>query len=241
MLESDSLDQISINSYDILTYEKNLLQNGGNNTIKIEKNIKRLFKCYTLSLNQNGGKDNKLSSLIKKRLYNKTAELIVQTHSNTSHKKYSKDLQGGSVINNILVNEINLYLKQLIIDMPEIINKKDIETKISKAISSTSWLSRKTDDSVINDINDILLQEINLYLRQLDIPKILNNKKIASQIIATRLTSWLSIKPPEPAPQRTRVGLVDGINSGFYPKESGSTFWTRPPGLPISMEKIETR
>ena len=76
MIETDSLDHITLDSDDIQTIErfknnyynhnKNLLQNGGNDNDN--NKLKRLFNCYILSLNQNGGKDNKLSSQIKKKL-----------------------------------------------------------------------------------------------------------------------------------------------------------------------------
>jgi hypothetical protein len=83
------LDNISLDSDDIRTIERfennyynhknNVLQNGGSN--KLEKNIERLFNCYVLSLNQNGGKDNKISSLIKKKL----------------DKKLKNNLEGGLI------------------------------------------------------------------------------------------------------------------------------------------------
>ena len=73
MIESDSLDRITINSNDILTFENNYYNRKNNN--KLEKNIIRLFNSYLLSQNQNGGNDNNLSSQIKKRLYKKIVEL----------------------------------------------------------------------------------------------------------------------------------------------------------------------
>ena len=48
---------------------------GGNNKKKLKKNIIRLYNCYILSQNQNGGANNKLSFLIKKKLDKKIAEL----------------------------------------------------------------------------------------------------------------------------------------------------------------------
>jgi len=57
---------------------------GGNNKKKIKKNITRLYNCYILSLNQNGGTiiHNELSLKIKKRLNKKITEL--------------KNLEGGT-------------------------------------------------------------------------------------------------------------------------------------------------
>ena len=69
MKESISLDYISRN----------------NN--KLEKNIVRLFKCYVLSKNQNGGNNNELSHKIKKKLNKKITELIT----------YYDNLEGGAV------------------------------------------------------------------------------------------------------------------------------------------------
>ena len=55
---------------------------GGNNKKKLKKNIIRLYNCYILSQNQNGGANNKLSLIIKKRLDKKIIEL--------------KNLEGGA-------------------------------------------------------------------------------------------------------------------------------------------------
>lgn len=57
---------------------------GGNNKKKLKKNITRLYNCYILSLNQNGGSiiHNELSLKIKKRLNKKITEL--------------KNLEGGT-------------------------------------------------------------------------------------------------------------------------------------------------
>ena len=92
MLESNFLDQISINSYDILTIER-LKNNGGNNK-KLKKNIVRLYNCYVLSQNQN--QDN-LSFQIKKRLNNKIAEL--------------NELEGGGIL-----LKLQIFLKDTIKD-----------------------------------------------------------------------------------------------------------------------------
>jgi hypothetical protein len=56
---------------------------GGGNKKKLKKNIIRLYNCYILSQNQNGGADNKLSLTIKKRLDKKITEL--------------KNLEGGGL------------------------------------------------------------------------------------------------------------------------------------------------
>jgi hypothetical protein len=61
MSESDTLDNITLESDDILTIERfendycnhknNLLlrnYNGGNDTYKLKKNIRRLYNCYVL-------------------------------------------------------------------------------------------------------------------------------------------------------------------------------------------------
>ena len=48
---------------------------GGYNKKKLKKNIMRLYNCYILSQNQNGGAKNKLSFIIKKKLDKKIAEL----------------------------------------------------------------------------------------------------------------------------------------------------------------------
>jgi methionine synthase II (cobalamin-independent) len=84
MIKSDSLDYITLDSYEIKDIEnfennyynhKNYLlsqnQNGGN-IEKLEKNIVRLYNCYVLSKNQN---QYKLSSKIKRKLNKKLDEL----------------------------------------------------------------------------------------------------------------------------------------------------------------------
>ena len=117
MTERDSLDNITLDSDDIRSIERfennyynrknNILQNGGNaNTNKLEKNIKRLYNCYVLSQNQNGGAiQNELSSQIKNKLDKKIAELIVHNY----------DLEGGGggtdengqKIKNFLIHNLN--------------------------------------------------------------------------------------------------------------------------------------
>ena len=87
MTKSDSLDNITLDSDDILTIERfennyynhknNIIQNGGSYNNKLVKNIERLHNCYVLSLNQNGGQNNELSIIIKNKLDKKNAELMI--------------------------------------------------------------------------------------------------------------------------------------------------------------------
>jgi hypothetical protein len=84
MTKSDSLDNITLDSDELRTierfennyhdYNKNKLQNGGNEISKRVKNINRLYNCYVLSYNQNGG-DDKLTNIIKSRFDKKILEL----------------------------------------------------------------------------------------------------------------------------------------------------------------------
>jgi hypothetical protein len=148
MTGSDSLDKITLDSDDMRTIERfennyynrknNVLQNGG--SAKLEKNIERLFNCYVLSVNQNGGEDNEMSSQIKQRLYNKTAELIV-------HKNYSKDLQGGYLIqfdvDSLITPLVQRYIEtELVPKIPEIIKginiRQLINDKIAQGMSNTA-------------------------------------------------------------------------------------------------------
>jgi hypothetical protein len=108
MTESDTLDHITLDSDNILSIErfennyynhKNKLsqnQNGGNDTYKLKKNIRRLYNCYVLSQNLN---QDKMSSKIKKRLDKKLYEL--------------KFLEGGGkLIIDITKNTINNYINK---------------------------------------------------------------------------------------------------------------------------------
>jgi hypothetical protein len=152
MTKSDSLDNITLDSDDIQTIERfennyynhktNILQNGGSN--KLEKNIERLYNCYVLSQNQNGGdNNNELSSQIKTKLDKKIGELIVHNY----------DLEGGVTdengqkIKNFLINNINastpFIQKQL--------NIIDIKQKILDLLKT-----RNLD----HDIKNILLYQI---------------------------------------------------------------------------------
>jgi hypothetical protein len=85
MIKSDSLDNITLDSDEIrnierfennyYSHKKNILQNGGNKTNKLVKDIEKLNYYYLLSLQQNGGGNIKLTAQIKKRLDNKIAKL----------------------------------------------------------------------------------------------------------------------------------------------------------------------
>jgi hypothetical protein len=75
-----------IDEYENRGFFSKFLNGGGdNNTNKIKKNIIRLYNCYVLSLNQNGGAiiHNDLPFLIKQKIEKKIAELIVY---NNEHK-----------------------------------------------------------------------------------------------------------------------------------------------------------
>jgi len=87
---------------------------GGNNKKKIKKNITRLYNCYILSLNQNGGTiiHNELSLKIKKRLNKKITEL--------------KNLEGGTSADD--------FYNELLIKT-ELVIKKDKEVKDNLKIS----------------------------------------------------------------------------------------------------------
>jgi hypothetical protein len=191
-MKSDSLDNISLDSDDIRTIERfennyynrknNILQNGGSN--KLEKNIVRLFNCYVLSLNQNGGAiiHDDLSSQIKQRLNKKIVEL-------------SNDFIGGYIFNRIFLNfasdkrikdeiikEITSYkdviIQGIITSLETVIleiNNSDIEgfQKILKGPSDyyqyklwlyeqiTNWINNKTNK---NEIFDQILKYIKMFI-----------------------------------------------------------------------------
>jgi hypothetical protein len=70
-----------IDEYENRGFFSKFLNGGGdNNTNKIKKNIIRLYNCYVLSLNQNGGA---IIHIIKQKNEKKIAELIVY---NNEHK-----------------------------------------------------------------------------------------------------------------------------------------------------------
>jgi len=138
-MKSDSLDNISLDSDDIRSIERfennyynhknNILQNGGSN--KLEKNIVRLFNCYVLSLNQNGGAiiHDDLSSQIKQRLNKKIVEL-------------SNDFIGGGILDIFLSDS---YIKDQIINK---INKNKNKDDIIKGIIMS------LDKVILEEIND---------------------------------------------------------------------------------------
>jgi hypothetical protein len=140
MTKSDSLDNITLDSYEIKNIENfeknyynhknNRLQNGGNNN-KLEKNIIRLYNCYVLSQNQNGGNKNNLSLQIKKR-FDKKIDIL------------TNNLIGGvgGINNGMISDKLKEYIKDNI--LPKI--KTEIIPEISK------WLNEESNVNAIKTI-----------------------------------------------------------------------------------------
>ena len=153
MTKSDSLDNITLDSDDIRTIERfennyynrknNILQNGGSN--KLEKNIKRLYNCYVLSQNQNGGdNNNELSSQVKKRLDKKIGELIAHNY----------DLEGGETI-------VTVAITSAIIEAINYEVKKYITSHIISQIPNENTTKRNVEHLLAGmDIKAIVLQKI---------------------------------------------------------------------------------
>ena len=88
---------------------------GGNNKKKLKKNITRLYNCYILSLNQNGGTEihNKLSLKIKKRLNKKITELknLEGGKGEANFEEFFKELLTKSKVVIETNDEVKVYLK----------------------------------------------------------------------------------------------------------------------------------
>jgi len=142
MLESDSLNQKSINSY-----ENNIMQNGGNDNNK----LKRLFNCYILSLNQNGGKDNKLSSIIKKKLDKKLKNYYIG-EGGVDPLTTGVFLGVGFIVTHIIGTTVNDILK-LIAETDKI---GDNLTKEQKNMMLKTEIPRILQNNFINLPNGII-------------------------------------------------------------------------------------
>ena len=150
MIKSDSLDRITLDSYeikDIENFENNyynhknylLLQNhNGGNIQKLEKNIARLYNCYVLSQNQN---QYELSYKIKKRLNKKITEL--------------NELEGGEyfiTIKEFLKKKIKNRIEEKIIPfIEEKIEKIDIKKQIITLINN-----QNLNETIVNIIEEYI-------------------------------------------------------------------------------------
>ena len=148
MTKSDSLDYITLDSYEIKNIENfeknyynhknNIIQKGGNN--KLEKNILRLYNCYILSKNQNGGNNN-LSLQIKKRLDKKI-------------NKLANNLIGGELNNGQITDMLIALIKEKLsyeeikTNITKLLNNKEIYSNI-QIISN--WLVEDNNKKKIKD------------------------------------------------------------------------------------------
>jgi hypothetical protein len=128
--------------------EKKNLSGGNNKRDKLEKNIKRLYNCYILSQNLNGGdNNNELSFQIKKRLDNKIAQL-------------SKELEGGIAVETVtvvitaaMIEAINTaVIKHTISQINNIINENTTKTIVNNLIGTM-------------DIKNIVIDTISTYTK----------------------------------------------------------------------------
>jgi hypothetical protein len=170
------------------TWFKDMKFFGGGNKKKLKKNIIRLYNCYILSQNQNGGTNNKLSLTIKKRLDKKITELknleggyaskrlLLKNDVQTDHEISDNFLKAILKILNDHINEINkLFSLDIVINMLKIddnvilnniklyLNKLlDIRLKILEAIIKLFFL----DEILIISIAKILRQDNNTQLEK---------------------------------------------------------------------------
>jgi len=170
MTISDSLDNITLDSNDIqsierfennyFNYKKNIIQNGGIDKEKLNKNIQRLYNCYVLSQNLSGGVNNKLSLQIKNRLDKKTTEL--------------KNLEGGDaviipfliVIGLKILNDLtNSFVAKLIENLVNVLDghtggyyKKLKEFRITDELYNQAMkLAERMDELVKKEYMDIMI------------------------------------------------------------------------------------
>jgi hypothetical protein len=174
MTKSDSLDHITLDSYEIKNIENfeknyynhknNIIQKGGNN--KLEKNILRLYNCFILSKNQNGGNDN-LSLQIKKKLdkkINKLANNLIGGKKEEDKKEEDIISSNNSQITNMLI----AYIKKILSDeeiktnITTLLNNKEIYSNI-KIISD--WLTEYNNKPIIIFIIDNIIDNITNMLK----------------------------------------------------------------------------
>ena len=192
MTKSDSLDHITLDSYEIKNIENfeknyynhknNIIQKGGNN--KLEKNILRLYNCYILSKNQNGGNDN-LSLQIKKRLDKKINKLA---NNLIGGDKKEEDIKEEDIIssnNGQITNMLIAYIKKILsdeeikINITTLLTNKEIYSNI-KIISD--WLAVKNNKEFIIPIIVFIIDNITNILKSYIEDKS-NIEKIISKIL----------------------------------------------------------
>ena len=165
------------------TWFKDMKFFGGGNKKKLKKNIIRLYNCYILSQNQNGGTNNKLSLTIKKRLDKKITELknleggesqktlLLKNDVQTDHEISENFLKAILKILKNHINEINnLFSLDIVINMLKIEDNSilnniksyldklpDIRLIILEAIIKLFFL----DEILITSIAKILRQDNN--------------------------------------------------------------------------------
>ena len=170
------------------TWFKDMKFFGGGNKKKLKKNIIRLYNCYILSQNQNGGTNNKLSLTIKKRLDKKITELknleggesqktlLLKNDVQTDREISENFLKAILKILNNHITEINkLFNLDIVINMLKIEDNSiliyiksyldklpDIRLIILEAIIKLFFL----DEILITSIAKILRQDNNTQLEK---------------------------------------------------------------------------
>jgi hypothetical protein len=203
------------------TWFKDIKFFGGGNKKKLKKNIIRLYNCYILSQNQNGGTNNKLSLTIKKRLDKKITELknleggesqkilLLKNDVQTDHEISDNFLKAILKILNNHITEINkLFNLDIVINMLKIEDNSiliyiksyldklpDIRLIILEAIIKLFFL----DEILITSIAKILRQDNNTQLEKntgiIIIPddKIRSEKNMPDNKIQSKNTSEKNI------------------------------------------------
>ena len=133
---------------------------GGGNKKKLKKNIIRLYNCYILSQNQNGGTNNKLSLTIKKRLDKKITELKNLEGGNVSKQLLLKnDVQTDHEISNNFLKAILKILNDHITEINKLFNL-DIVINMLKIEDNSILIYIKSYLDKLPDIRLIILEAI---------------------------------------------------------------------------------
>jgi len=133
-------------------FKRTFSSGGGNNKKKLKKNIIRLYNCYILSQNQNGGANNKLSLIIKKRLDKKISEL--------------KNLEGGTVSASAVVGadekRYELFLTLLKIKIKDKLteNSTQINQMFPIDLLEKIFNNKQIREMFAIDLNNILSDDI---------------------------------------------------------------------------------
>lgn len=201
-------------------HKNNIIQKGGNN--KLEKNILRLYNCFILSKNQNGGNDN-LSLQIKKKLANNLIGGIIKEEDIIS--------SNNGQITNMLIAYIRKILsdEEIKTNITTLLNNKEIYSNI-KIISD--WLTEDNNkpiiifiiDNIIDNITNMLKSyledksKIEKIISMLDNESNIDNIKYISENILPYITDIIKKINPD---KILYDALGDSVNKGITKFSTG--------------------